>query len=317
MIRDLRFAFRSLLRAPAFSLVAVLTIGLGVGASTAIYSVVDGVLLEPFPYEAPERLVAVSQVVEATGATDGISVANARDLRERMTSFLAMATMEPYGIDFIGADGPVALDTWLVSEEFFQVMGVPALLGRTLTPEDYTAGRSAVVIGHGMWQERFGGDPEIVGRKLEAGEAAFEIVGVMPPEFDYPRGRAVWPRSIEMLFHEASHVDGLEEPLKRAIAAAWREVGRGEPPERLWQDFIFYTSGEATRLALAARGWDGYQHYGAYGVYRRGERWQTELPAFEAHWRPFMEGTARPGVGDPEEARRAALAAFARYVTSP
>jgi hypothetical protein len=125
------------------------------------------------------------------------------------------------------------------------------------------------------------------------------------------------PRAVEILFHEASHVDGLEEPLNREIAAAWREVGQGDPPERLWHDFIFYTTGEATRLAYAARGWDGYQHYGAYGLYRRGERWQTELPAFEAHWRPFMEGAARPGAGDPDEARRAALAAFARSVTSP
>lgn len=192
MLTDLRLAFRSFLRAPGFAAVAVVTIGLGVGASTAIYSVIDGVLLEPFPYEDAGRIVAVSQVVEESGQVDGISVANARDLADRMSSFMTLATMEPYGVDFMGPEGPTALDTWLVSEEFFQVMGVPAALGRTLVPEDYETGRRAVVIGDGVWRDRFGADPGIVGRSLPSADGAYEVVGVMPPEFDYPRGRAVW-----------------------------------------------------------------------------------------------------------------------------
>jgi len=122
------------------------------------------------------------------------------------------------------------------------------------------------------------------------------------------------PQAIELIFHEASHLDELEEPLSRAIEAAWREVGRGDPPGRLWHDFIFYTTGEATRLALAARGYDTYRHYGAFGLYLRGERWESELPAFEAHWRPFMEGAARPGGGDSDATRHEALVEFARQV---
>lgn len=124
------------------------------------------------------------------------------------------------------------------------------------------------------------------------------------------------PQATEILFHEASHVDGLEGPLRRAIEAAWREAGGGEPPDRLWHDFIFYTTGEATRLALTARGYPDYRHYGAFGLYRRGERWDTELPAFEAHWRPFMEGAARPGGPAPGPARRAALTSFARQIAA-
>lgn len=122
------------------------------------------------------------------------------------------------------------------------------------------------------------------------------------------------PQAIEILFHEASHLDELEEPLSRAIEAAWSEANLGEPPRRLWHDFIFFTTGEATRLALAARGYDDYHHYGAYGLYTRAERWETELPAFEAAWRPFMEGPARPGGGDPGAARHEALVAFAEQV---
>lgn len=126
------------------------------------------------------------------------------------------------------------------------------------------------------------------------------------------------PRAIEIIIHEASHFDEFEEPLSHAIEAAWLEAGQGEPPGRLWHDFIFYTTGEATRLALEARGYEDYQHYGAFGLYRRGERWQKELPAFEAHWRPFMEGAARPGSGgDPDAARHEALLAFAKDVAGP
>jgi putative ABC transport system permease protein len=192
LIRDIRFALRSYARTPGFTLLAVSTIALGVGASTAIYSVVDGVLLEPLPYEAADRIVALAQVAEETGEVEGVSVANAGDWRERARSFDAVATLEPYGIDFMGPDGPAALDSWLVTEDFFRVMGVPALLGRTLQPEDYDAARSVVVIGFGVWQERFGGDPEIVGRTLPAGDGVLEIVGVMPPTFEYPAGRRVW-----------------------------------------------------------------------------------------------------------------------------
>ncbi len=103
------------------------------------------------------------------------------------------------------------------------------------------------------------------------------------------------PQAIEMVFHEASHADPLEGPLRAAWDEAFRTAG-GEAPERFWHDVIFFTSGEITRLTLAGQGQPGYEHYGTLGVYRRGERWATLLPIFEAHWRPFLESDSPDAV---------------------
>lgn len=115
------------------------------------------------------------------------------------------------------------------------------------------------------------------------------------------------PQGLELVFHEASHVDPLERPLRAGVEAAYAAAG-GTPPDRLWHDLVFYTSGEITRIVLAERGEPGYQHYGeATGVYERGDRWAAELEAFERHWGPFLHAGAAG-----EEARRAALEGVAR-----
>ena len=116
----------------------------------------------------------------------------------------------------------------------------------------------------------------------------------------------VMPLAVETILHEASHVDALEAPLRTAVEEAFRRAG-GEPPERLWHDLIFYTAGEVTGIVLEERGMPGYIHYGeATGVYRRGDRWGTQLPAFDAHWRPFLRSARQD-----EASRRAALDAIA------
>ena len=114
------------------------------------------------------------------------------------------------------------------------------------------------------------------------------------------------PQAIEMIFHEASHTDELEQPLRAGLSDAFRAAGV-EEPERFWHDVIFFTSGEITRLVLAEHGEPGYQHYGTLGVYRRGERWAKQLPAFEAHWQPFLESRSREA-GDRREALEALVA---------
>jgi hypothetical protein len=113
------------------------------------------------------------------------------------------------------------------------------------------------------------------------------------------------PQALEMVFHEASHTDEMEQPLRAAIDLAYRARG-GQAPDRFWHDVIFYTAGEITRLTLAALGEPEYHHYGSFGVYRRGERWHKELPALQAIWRPLLESQS-PDDG----ARRAALEALA------
>jgi hypothetical protein len=122
-----------------------------------------------------------------------------------------------------------------------------------------------------------------------------------------PRGNQM-PQAIEMVFHESSHTDPMEGPLRAALSGAFEAVD-GAEPDRFWHDVIFFTSGDITRLVLAEHGEPGYEHYGARGVYVRGERWGVELPAFEQHWRPYLES----GAND-DRARDAALEAVARAV---
>jgi hypothetical protein len=116
------------------------------------------------------------------------------------------------------------------------------------------------------------------------------------------------PQAIEMVFHESSHTDEMEGPLRTALSGAFQSAGVPEP-DRFWHDVIFFTSGDITRLVLAAHGQPGYEHYGTLGVYRRGERWAVELPAFDEYWRPFLESGSKD-----DRARQTALEAVARAV---
>ena len=117
------------------------------------------------------------------------------------------------------------------------------------------------------------------------------------------------PQALELLFHEASHVEPLEAPLVQAIEQAFDAAGR-KAPERFWHDMIFFTAGDITRIVLANHGQPGYRHYGEFGVYRRGERWNEQLPLLQEHWRPFLESAS---AGEPalEPDRRAALRTIA------
>ncbi len=197
--RDLRYALRALRRSPGFALVAILTLAIGIGATAAIFSAIDGILLRPPPYPDSDRLVVVMQTDVAAGGDPGdVAPGNFLDWRERSRSFEVLAAVEPFGMDYMGPEGPQALPTWRVSEGFFRVAGVPALLGRTFEPSDHVPGAVPVVVfGHDRWLESFGGDPGLVGRTLDLDGTATTVVGVMPPGFELPSGRDVWtPKTI-------------------------------------------------------------------------------------------------------------------------
>ncbi|HYG82553.1 MAG TPA: ABC transporter permease, partial [Pyrinomonadaceae bacterium] len=185
LLKDVRYGARVLLKNPAFTFVAVLVLALGIGANTALFSVVNGVLLRPLPYSDPERIVTLWERNERDGIErDDVSPANFLDWQERATVFSEMAFANPFSFDYTGGDEPEVLRNALVSRGFFQILGATALHGRTFLPEEYEAGRSQVVVlGHGLWQRRFGGDPGIVGRILTLDDKPYTVVGVMPPEF--------------------------------------------------------------------------------------------------------------------------------------
>ena len=191
---DLRYALRSLVREPGFALVVVLTLGLGIGANMTIFSAIEAVLLRPLPYPNQDQLVELRQHHVARPAErDDVSPANFVDWRERASDAVTMAMAEPWSRTYSKPEGPERVPTWLVTEGFFEILGTPALLGRTLTRQEFTAGRDQVlVLGHGIWTREFGGDPGVIGRSIVMDKEPYTIVGVMPPPFGFPRGRDVW-----------------------------------------------------------------------------------------------------------------------------
>lgn len=184
LLQDVRYAVRTLRRTPAFTMVAALTLALGVGANTAIFSIADAVLFRPLPVPDAERVQVLWETNRATGA-DRLLVApaNFADWRERTRAFDGVAAIEPYGFDYLGAGEPQNLTAGRVSEDFFRVMRVAPLLGRTLTPEDHQEGRRVVVLGYEAWRGRFGADPDLVGRTLNLDGEPYTVVGVLPRDF--------------------------------------------------------------------------------------------------------------------------------------
>ncbi len=189
LVSDARFAVRSFRRAPVFTVFALLVLALGIGAATAVVSVAYGVLVRPLPYPESDRLVRVWAAIPTRGVENAsLSVPDIRDWQSRATSFshLAGYTTLPGALTLIGEGGVEEVSTAWVVGDYFGVMGTPALLGRTLRPDEYGGADRVVVFSHGYWLRRFGGDPTVVGRTLTIDHQPYEVVGVMPPEFRAP-----------------------------------------------------------------------------------------------------------------------------------
>jgi putative ABC transport system permease protein len=199
LFKDVRIAVRSLLRHRAFTTVAVATLALGIGATTAIFSVVNGVLLRPLPYADSDRLLSVWGTGKADpqrppGISWGtLSHANFTDLRREARSFESMAAYTNSGFMVTGPGEPEILDGAPVSPGFFRVFGAAPVLGREFAEEeDRLGGPRVLVISHALWRERFGGRPDVLGQTMEISGRQWEIVGVAPPGFSFPHDARLW-----------------------------------------------------------------------------------------------------------------------------
>jgi putative ABC transport system permease protein len=194
LLRDIRYGVRSLAKRPAFALIAAITLALGIGANTAIFSVVNTVLLRPLPYRDAERIVTIWQNNAKAGLPrNDVAPANFLDWQEQSRSFESMAGIEPFGFSMIGNGEPERFQAWLVTAGFFETLGRGPALGRTFTSEDYQSGKErVVVVSHGLWQRRFGADQNLIGQKLTLNGQPYTVVGVMPPEFQFPADREIW-----------------------------------------------------------------------------------------------------------------------------
>ena len=197
MLSDIRYALRTLLKKPGFLIVAVLTLALGIGANTAMFSVVKAVLLSQLPYPRPNQLVQLWETNKAGGLMS-VSGPNAQDWQTQNHSLEWMASTGDDTVTLSGGNAPLRVRMSQVSRDFFSVFAVEPEFGRTTAREDHRQGASpVVVIGHSLWTRAFGADLKALGRTVHLNGYAFTIVGVMPAGFDFPGRAEVWmPREL-------------------------------------------------------------------------------------------------------------------------
>jgi hypothetical protein len=184
LLQDLRYTLRRLAKSPAFTAIVVLTLALGIGANTAIFSAVNAVLLRPLPYHEPGRLVTIEHLYPSLDLEAQVSVPGFLDYSRKGRSFESMAVQTGWQANLTGVGEPVRMQGQRVTGRFFETYRVPAMLGRTLQPGEDAAGRDRVaVVSYDAWQRIFGADPGIVGRNLALNGESYEVVGVMPGGF--------------------------------------------------------------------------------------------------------------------------------------
>jgi putative ABC transport system permease protein len=186
--QDVRFGARMLRKTPAFTAVAILSLALGIGATSAIFSVVHAVLLRPLPFPKPQELVRVTGDATRRNQTDtGLSVPELFDLRDRTGVFDQISGLMYIDANLTGGDQPERVETLLVDANYFSLLGVKPQLGRVFTSADYRPGIAEIaVISNGLWQRRFGRDPAVIGKTVRMDNDMYTIVGVLPPEFRNP-----------------------------------------------------------------------------------------------------------------------------------
>ncbi|HEX6732451.1 MAG TPA: ABC transporter permease, partial [Pyrinomonadaceae bacterium] len=197
LILDIRYGIRSLMKRPGFTAIAIITLALGIGASTAIFSVVDGVLLRPLPYPQAEQIVQLREL-GSNGARMAFAEPNFLDVRARTHTLEAVAQYNGELATITGGSEPVRALTYAVSADFFNVLRVHPTLGRTFLPDESKSGGAPVaVVSYGFWQRFLGGKSDLSGTSLRLMDQSFTVVGVMPADFSFPRNTELWvPREL-------------------------------------------------------------------------------------------------------------------------
>lgn len=232
--QDLRFGARMLLKRPGFTAVAVLILALGIGANSAIFSVINGVILRPLDYADPDRLVVVWEKIKQTDQLE-LAPDDYFDYRDSAQFIEHLAASDRRNYNLTGGDDPVRIEGAAVTASLFPALGVAPALGRTFSPEEDRAGADPVVVlSYGLWQRRFGGDPKIIGRAISLSGAAHTVIGVMPASFQFPPSQAqsgvvrseLWtPRRLETETGRNSHSLFVVGRLKPGVTMAQAKAG--------------------------------------------------------------------------------------------
>src|SRR5215510_7719194 len=192
LAKDIRYGVRGLLKHPGFTAIVVITLALGIGASTTIFSVVNSVILQQLPYRQPDRIVAI-QELNPDGERIQVTAANFYDWRQQNTVFEHLAAIKTSGANLALADQAERLDIAQTNADFFAVFGVGPEYGRLFIPADEQAGHAPVVVlSHALWERRFGANKDVVGTPITLDGKDYTVVGVAPPGFQYPDKTEAW-----------------------------------------------------------------------------------------------------------------------------
>ena len=231
MLQDIRWAIRLAIRNRALTLVIVLSLALGIGANTTIFTLINAVFLRPLPVRDPERLVQVFTVMAKSAAYQSLSLANYRDFRDHVSELSGLAAWRGVGVNMAGGSEPLGAVGQLVTGNYFQVLGVEAARGRTFTPdEDKAAGDTLMVISDALWARGFGSDPTVVGKTVTLNRVPYTVIGVMPPGFKGVQtlgGVEFW---VPLATHEHLLTGDVETSFFTTRAAlAFQVIGRMQP----------------------------------------------------------------------------------------
>ncbi len=235
LIADLKYGARALFKHPGYALLAVMTLGLGIGANTAIFSVINGVLLKPLPYEHGDRLVVLQQSRPLSGQPQvGVAIAEYFDYRERAKDvFDGLVEYHQMNFDLINRGEPDRVSTGVVSHNFFELLGIKPIIGRTFVQSDDVEGAEAVLIlSHTYWRTKFGGDPNIVGQVFEMNDRPHRVIGVLPNVPHYPQENDVYMPVLACPFRAAGERQIAQN--RRAFAAlnVFGRVKDGASPQQ-------------------------------------------------------------------------------------
>src|SRR5215831_15303735 len=235
MLNDLRYALRMLVKNPGFTAVAVLALAMGIGANSAIFSVVNAVLLRPLPYTAPEQLLQVKKMLPPGGGfmIGGGGFITGPEFLEGKEQNRALSYIAAYTGDDVNLTGNESAERIIcgrVSSDFFSLLGIQPFLGRNFLPEeDQIGGPRVVLISHGLWQRRFGADPRLVGQTIRLNGESTSVIGILPASFQFPEPFEMWlPLALDVNRERAGQMVSLLKVIGRLKPEMTVEQARAE-----------------------------------------------------------------------------------------
>jgi putative ABC transport system permease protein len=194
LLKDIRYGIRGLSKRPGLTIIAILTLAIGIGANSAIFSTINALLLKPLPFPDPERIVAVWDKVPSRGVErNEVALANYLDWNAQNKTFEQLGIYRWWSTNLTGSDSPERVQGFLVTANFLDIIGVTPILGRGFSPEQNQPGKDAVaLLTYSLWQRRFGADPNIVNQTISTNGITRTVIGVMPPDFNYPKGAEIY-----------------------------------------------------------------------------------------------------------------------------